>query len=694
MDSSFDPDVADMTGLQMDSVLQTPQTQRASDQQVVALDASRALKRPRVEGESAVALKCDHLTTEVEALRLQLANKTERHQIELKLDQMRRQLQYAIREEEHTRQELRTATSEFSTEKLQLNKKIVELDSKLQFVEASLSEWKDKALDAESELRSVTRQSKLKIQLLTDELEELKEASIAARSSDEHLLQSKVRLLEAQLRDQQLDVTQANSRLENAQLTLESAQEVRQLKERISELESQERRLKTEMVSLIEASKRSSMNDEKVNLLRQKLQASEQLYAQAQRDITSLRAGERALNDARNAFKSLARSFNVELDLALLEKDMMQSSKVLVEQMQEVLEGLRSAKGKSDGEVSRLRVELEATKQAQAATNRQLQAQVTTNQSLQQQLSLATSALNRMKSSNEDLVALLQSYEKSPDGAPSITAATESPHLSALSELMVKMAPVVEEITKLTTEMRSPNTATQVYEAEIDRLKKEYAGLENEHAKLAKHLKSLEEDCAKMEKRLGRGEFNPATTKVVHLSLNPTSELLGEKNATSECEQLRKENEQLRSALKASAVKTTPGVAVTPASSTSTAKLTTTTSYETVEGQKLLNQRLKEVFRDQTQQYREAVFQLTGFKIDLKKSSGVEILRLRSMYADHDDDELLVRMEPNGALELLETDFCGQINQRVFAYLTTCRSFPAFLATLTLHLFEKQTFQG
>lgn len=121
---------------------------------------------------------------------------------------------------------------------------------------------------------------------------------------------------------------------------------------------------------------------------------------------------------------------------------------------------------------------------------------------------------------------------------------------------------------------------------------------------------------------------------------------------------------------------------------------TTTTSYETVEGQKLLNKRLKEVFREQIQQYREAVHLLTGFKVDLKKSNGMELLRLRSVYADHDDDELLVRMEANGALELLETDFCAQINQRVFAYLTTCRSFPAFLATLTLHLFEKQTFQG
>lgn len=78
----------------------------------------------------------------------------------------------------------------------------------------------------------------------------------------------------------------------------------------------------------------------------------------------------------------------------------------------------------------------------------------------------------------------------------------------------------------------------------------------------------------------------------------------------------------------------------------------------------------------------------------MKMSNGTEILRLRSVYADHEDDDLLVRMDTNGALELLDTDYCSQIDQRVFAYLTTCRSFPAFLSTLTLHLFEKKTFQG
>lgn len=45
----------------------------------------------------------------------------------------------------------------------------------------------------------------------------------------------------------------------------------------------------------------------------------------------------------------------------------------------------------------------------------------------------------------------------------------------------------------------------------------------------------------------------------------------------------------------------------------------------------------------------------------------------------------------NGGLELLETPFCARIDPKMFAYLTTCHSVPAFLSSLTLDLFDKQT---
>ena len=41
---------------------------------------------------------------------------------------------------------------------------------------------------------------------------------------------------------------------------------------------------------------------------------------------------------------------------------------------------------------------------------------------------------------------------------------------------------------------------------------------------------------------------------------------------------------------------------------------------------------------------------------------------------------------------MLETAFCKRLDDDMFAYLTRCNSVPAFLASLTLDLFERQTF--
>ncbi len=83
-------------------------------------------------------------------------------------------------------------------------------------------------------------------------------------------------------------------------------------------------------------------------------------------------------------------------------------------------------------------------------------------------------------------------------------------------------------------------------------------------------------------------------------------------------------------------------------------------------------------------------------------------LKLRSMYAEDPDDCLifqvltyynsilsLMNLQWKGeSLELLETPFAAKIDRKIFTFLTTCHSVPAFLSNITLDLFEKQTFLG
>jgi chromosome segregation ATPase len=93
--------------------------------------------------------------------------------------------------------------------------------------------------------------------------------------------------------------------------------------------------------------------------------------------------------------------------------------------------------------------------------------------------------------------------------------------------------------------------AATAYDEEIFQLKEKLQASQNEAKTLAQQLANTERECAALEKRLGRGEFNAETTKVVHMAVNPTSELLGMVQQGSEVESLRNEIARLQSQLSA-----------------------------------------------------------------------------------------------------------------------------------------------
>ncbi|ETI49744.1 hypothetical protein, variant 17 [Phytophthora nicotianae CJ01A1] len=618
----------------------------------------------------------------MQMLKIQLETNSQRHQIELKerdvqLDQLRRQLKFAVVEEEETRMELKTLTNEYSAEKLQLEKRVVELEAQLELVEGKLNEWKEKALEATSQLRLQTRQSAMKIQLLQDELEAAQDSSSTS---------SQIRLLESQLKEKSLEAEHAASTLLGAQETLENAREVRELNEQITQLQSTERKLKAELVDLIEASRSSSILQEKLYQTTQKLQQSEERNTQSLKRIESAMLVEEAHKQFYDYFEPIVKEEKSGVSLEDLKNRPAAAVIELYKARQNAFEIL--FEHKSNAEIQRRRLEKQCEKlQSDLITSgnncAKLEMQLA---EIQEKMNGSNDVVTHLRKVNAELIEILETYGKDPDDQEANELSTK--RVALLESLLKQSQELIKGMESTQKSMATP-AAVKKYESRIERLEKALADAKQENGNLKKHLEKAEMELAVFEKRLGRGEFNVETTKIVHLAVNPTRELLQSKAKSSDIEKLRQENEALRSRLS----KLTDGEdAESPGIAED--KLTTTTSYDTVEGLKKLNQRLKQVFGDQIRQYREAVYLLTGYKVDLRKSNGMELLRLRSVYAEHDDDELLVRMESNGSLELLDSEFCSQINQRVFAYLTTCRSFPAFLSTLTLHLFEKQTFQG
>ncbi|KAI9921115.1 hypothetical protein PsorP6_002128 [Peronosclerospora sorghi] len=649
---------------------------------------ARHHKRQRIEIESFALAKNEEVKRDVENMKIQLETNLRRHQIELKerdmqLDQLRRQLKYAVMEEEETMKELKMITNEHAAEKLKLEKKVVELEAQLKLVEGKLNEWKEKALETTSQLRSQTRQSALKIQLLQDELEAAHDSTSASfQSEDNDILLSKIRLLESQLRKKSMEAEHVASSMLGAQETLKSARDVRELNEQIMQLQSTNRKLKAELVDVIEASRSSSVLQEKLYQMTQKLQQSEERNAQSLKRIENSKLVEEAFKHFLDYFEPIVKETNEDLKsrpvAAVIElyKARQNAFEILYEQKNNV----EIQRNRLEKQCERLQSDLITSSNNCSKLKMQLA-------EIQEKMNEANDQGTHLRKINAELVEILETYGKDLDDQDANEISSKR---VALLESSLKQSQELIESMESTHKILSTPATVKNYESRIEELEKALADAKQENGKLIKHLEKAEMELAVFEKRLGRGEYNVETTKIVHLAINPTRELLQVKAKSNDIEKLRQENEAPCASLnKCTHVENTKSLDVHVED-----KLTTTTSYDTVEGLKKLNQRLKQVFGDQIRQYREAVYLLTGYKVEMKRSNGLDLLRLRSMYAEHDDDELLVRMEANGSLELLDSDFSSRINQRIFAYLTTCRSFPAFLSTLTLHLFENQTFQG
>eukprot|EP00903_Cladosiphon_okamuranus_P008355 g8036.t1 len=105
--------------------------------------------------------------------------------------------------------------------------------------------------------------------------------------------------------------------------------------------------------------------------------------------------------------------------------------------------------------------------------------------------------------------------------------------------------------------------------------------------------------------------------------------------------------------------------------------------------------RLKEMYKERINYYRQTIYLLTGYRIDLMMDPTRQMLRLRSMYAEQESDCLLFQQKDQsqgGGLELVETPLAVQHMDKIDGFLNKCDSIPAFLSSLTIELFEKQTF--
>uniref|UniRef100_A0A7S3PFY6 Mitotic spindle assembly checkpoint protein MAD1 n=1 Tax=Aplanochytrium stocchinoi TaxID=215587 RepID=A0A7S3PFY6_9STRA len=223
-----------------------------------------------------------------------------------------------------------------------------------------------------------------------------------------------------------------------------------------------------------------------------------------------------------------------------------------------------------------------------------------------------------------------------------------------------------------------------------EELQNQVLAYEKEKQKLTTALEKAEAKVAELEHHVSRGSYNPSKEKVVHMTMNPERVLRNGRSNSME--------EEIKRLKRANAVLTEKFNDLIAGNPTATLQADnfsplTSTSGSNQQDLGKRHERLKELFKQKTKAFREAVYLLTGFMIDMTQDQNPQ-LRVRSMFAEREDDHLLFKWQPDveGGLHLLETDFCSRIDENIFAYLKKCNSVPAFLSTLTLDLFEKQTF--
>ncbi|XP_062945973.1 mitotic spindle assembly checkpoint protein MAD1 isoform X2 [Cynocephalus volans] len=336
-------------------------------------------------------------------------------------------------------------------------------------------------------------------------------------------------------------------------------------------------------------------------------------------------------------------------------------------------------------DLSRFVVELQqrelALKDKNSAINSSARGLEKVRQQLQEEVRQVSGQLLEERKKRETHEALARRLQKR------VLLLTKAQLSQALEELggQKQRADMLEmELKMLKSQSSSAEQSFLFSREEVNTLRLKIEELEGERSRLEEEKKMLE---TQLERRILRGDYDQGRTKVLHMSLNPTS--VAKQRLREDRDRLQEECEQLRELVRAlergGPIPANLEAAACLPSSKEVAEL-----RKQVESAELKNQRLKEVFQTKIQEFRKVCYTLTGYQIDITTENQY---RLTSLYAEHKTDCLIFKATgPSGSkMQLLETEFSRTVGELIELHLLRQDSIPAFLSSLTLELFSRQT---
>ncbi|EFN59200.1 hypothetical protein CHLNCDRAFT_138125, partial [Chlorella variabilis] len=105
--------------------------------------------------------------------------------------------------------------------------------------------------------------------------------------------------------------------------------------------------------------------------------------------------------------------------------------------------------------------------------------------------------------------------------------------------------------------------------------------------------------------------------------------------------------------------------------------------------------RLQQVFNKQITLFREGVYTLFGFRVEMATDPAAREFKaqfvLRPQHAEDAASQLVFRMLRDNRMVLVPTELSGRLQREVETFIDRFRSIPAFTANLTMDCFQKQT---
>lgn len=546
-------------------------------------------------------------------------------------------------------------------EKAQLADEVLQLKRNLRNVESKNSDY-------EAEL------NQLKTQL---EKKETETQSSSVTNVSSHLNAQNERLT-FELKEAQRTIKDLEYQLEDSREASANVKAQHQKLLKIPCMEHEIENLRSEVSKLRDAVYNKLLLEEEVTDLRQKCASSDKIM----QNLVQLEAEKLALEKKLAEWNALLKDFcspvsDDYLCPSLMRKhlqELQQSELLLSSEVADLQNKLKSSNcqtSKAQADISRLTLEVSRLKTTQEQQGNLIRR-------WQKKLALVTGERNSYREQ-------LDAYEKELTLSVSSQQQSTRPRIEALEKSLQDYRELVESLEADLTSALGQGGAGGLLEklritaAERDCLVEEKANLQ----------KRVDELQLQMEHQVAQGNFNPIPAKILHLRMNPVAKAEEEKE--KEMTLLKNEVAKLRERVKILQEGEREDITckidkrLTASNNQEVQEL-----REQIKSADLMMQRLKEVFKKTSSEFRDCVYNLLGYKVDRLQNKG-GLFRLSSIYAESPSDYLLFKMEEDSTFNLLETAFSESVGELIDTHLRHQGSLPVFHAAVTMDLFSRQS---